>query len=73
LDFSGHYQTYGINAQATCNHNCRFSSVGVAGPEVMGDCEAINQVPLGRLVEEVPGLYCAIGDCAYTCQQNISY
>jgi hypothetical protein len=54
--FSGHYQTYGINIQAACDHNCRFLFVGVAGPGVMGDRKAINQVPLGRLVEELPGL-----------------
>ncbi len=69
--FSGHYQTYGINIQAACDHNCRFSFVGVAGPGVMGDREAIHQVPLGRLVEELPGLYCAIGDCAYTPTEHL--
>ena len=35
--FSGHYQTYVINIQAACNHNGRFSFVGVAGSGVMGD------------------------------------
>jgi hypothetical protein len=69
--FSGHYQTYGVNVQAACDHNCKFSFFGVAGPGVLGDREAIHQIPLGRLVEELPGLYCAIGDCAYTPTEHL--
>ena len=69
--FSGHYQTYGVNVQAACDHNCKFSFLGVAGPGVLGDCKAINQIRLGKLVEELPGLYCAIGDCAYTPTEHL--
>lgn len=69
--FSGHYQTYGVNVQAACDHNCKFSFFGIAGPGVLGDREAISQIPLGRLVEELPGLYCAIGDCAYTPTEHL--
>ncbi len=64
--FSGHYQTHGLNIQAACDHNCCFTFLGVAGPGVMGDRDAINMVKLGSLVEDLPGLYCVIGDCAYT-------
>jgi hypothetical protein len=32
----------------------------------MGDRKALTQVSLGRLVEQLPGMYCVIGDCAYT-------
>ena len=35
--FSGHYQTYGMNIQAACDHLCRFTFLGVAGPGVMSD------------------------------------
>ena len=35
--FSGHYQTYGVNIQAACDHNCRFLFIGAAGPGIMGD------------------------------------
>ena len=35
--FSGHYQMYGINIQAACDHNCRFLFIRVGGPGVMGD------------------------------------
>ncbi len=41
--FLGHYQTYGVNVQAACDSNCRFSFLGIAGPGVMGDREAIDQ------------------------------
>ena len=37
--FSGHYQTYGINIKAACDHNCHFLFIGVGGPSVMGDRE----------------------------------
>jgi DDE superfamily endonuclease len=69
--FSGHYQTFGVNVQATCDHNCRFTFIGVAGPGVMGDRDAIGQVSLKSLVEALPGLYCIIGDCAYTPTEHL--
>ncbi len=69
--FSGHSQTHGINIQAACNHNCRFVFIGVAGPGVMGDRDAIHQIRLGSLIQSLPGLYCAIGDCAYTPSEHL--
>jgi hypothetical protein len=47
--FSGNYKTHGLNIQACVDHNCKFTFLGVAGPGVMGDREAINQVKLGRI------------------------
>ena len=69
--YSGHYQTYGMNVQAACDHQCRFQFIGVAGPGVMGDREAINQVELGTMIQSLPGMYCAIGDCAYTATEHL--
>ncbi len=63
--FSGHYQTYGVNIQGACDHNCRFVFLGVAGPGVMGDRDAIRQSGLFDLIEKFPPYYFAIGDCAY--------
>jgi hypothetical protein len=63
--YSGHYQTYRVNVQASCDHNCKFSFIGVAGPGALGDREALQQVSLGSLIEKLPALFCAIGDCAY--------
>ena len=69
--FSGHYQMHGMNIQGACDHHCRFTFLGVAGPGVMGDRDAINMVKLGSLVEDLPALYCAIGDCAYTASEHL--
>ena len=63
--YSGHYSTYGVNVQGACDHHSRFLFLGVAGPGVMGDREALFQCPLGDMIENLPGLFCAIGDCAY--------
>ena len=67
--FSGHYQTYSINIQVACNDNCHFLFIGVGGPDIMGDREAVKESGLSELVEKLPGLLYCIGDCAYT-QQN---
>jgi hypothetical protein len=69
--FSGHYQSYGINIQAACDHNCRFQFIGVAGPGVMCDRDAINESGLGDLINNLPGMYCAIGDCAYLATEHV--
>ena len=70
--FSGHYQMYGVNVQAACDHMCRFNFIGVAGPGVMSDRDAINQVSLGQLVENLPMGYVAIGDAAYTASEHLA-
>ena len=69
--YSGHYQTYGVNVQASCDHNCKFSFIGVAGPGVLGDREALQQISLGRLIELLPGLFCVIADCAYPPSEHL--
>jgi hypothetical protein len=38
--FSGHYQVYGLNAQATCNAQSRFNHVCVLCPGGSGDSRA---------------------------------
>jgi hypothetical protein len=61
-----------MNIQGACNHHCCFTFL--AGPPgVMGDCNAIKNMvkKLGSLVEDLPGLYCAIGDCAYTASKRL--
>jgi DDE superfamily endonuclease len=63
--FSGHFQSYGINVQAVCDHQCCFTYIGVAGPGNMEDRYAFNVNSLGENIESLPGLFCVIGDCAY--------
>jgi hypothetical protein len=54
-----------------CDHQSRFVFIGAAGPGVMGDRDAINRCPLGRLIESLPGLFCVIDDCAYTPSEHL--
>jgi hypothetical protein len=63
--FSGHYQHYGVNMQAACDHLCRFVFLAVAAPGVTGDRDALVECRLDESIEELPGLFTAIGDCAY--------
>jgi hypothetical protein len=69
--FSGHYQTYGVNIQAACDHHCRFLFLAIAGPGVMGDRDAVKEVQLSDLIEALPGLYYYIGDCVYTPAEHL--
>jgi DDE superfamily endonuclease len=46
--YSGHYKQYGNNVQACCDHLSRFTYIAVAGPGVMNDNQAINEVDIGR-------------------------
>ena len=64
--FSSHYQTYGVNIQAACNHNCQFLFIGITGPGIMGDRQAVVECGLSKLVESTSRLLYCIGNCAYT-------
>ena len=69
--FSGHYQTYGVNIQAACDHNCHFLFISVTGPGVMGDQQAIHECGLSTLVESTHGVLYCIGDRAYTSMEKL--
>ena len=49
--FSGHYQHYGVNVQAVCDHLCHFTYFAFASPGSVNDCDAIKgtTLPLLRL------------------------
>ena len=59
--FSGHYKTYDINIQVACDHNCHFLFIGVGGPSIMGDREAVKESGLSELVEKLPVYFIALG------------
>lgn len=44
--YSGHYKSYGVNAQGACDHLCRFVFLGMAGPGVLPDRDAVDIVHL---------------------------
>jgi hypothetical protein len=55
-----------MNVQGACDQQCCFLFLGVAGPGIIGEREAINTGSLGEMIEALPGLFCAIGECGYT-------
>ena len=63
--FSGHYQRNGINIQACCDANCRFTFFGIGGPGVTKDRAAVKDSGLSDLIEKLPAGYICIADCAY--------
>ena len=41
--FSGHYQCFGLNIQAICDHRLRFIYFGITSPGKTGDARALNK------------------------------
>jgi DDE superfamily endonuclease len=70
--FSGHYQTNGCNAQAACDAHLRFTFIGLDGPGVMPDCDALKECSLHSLIEQLPLGYVTIGDAAYTATEHLA-
>lgn len=64
--FSGHYQRYSMNVQAAVDSKCRFQFIGVAGPGVMSDRDAVAVCGLLELINRVPAPFMCIGDAGYT-------
>lgn len=69
--FSGHYQCYGLNVQAVCDHMCRFLFFSVAAPGSTGDNDALHQTPLWNLIENLPFGFVVIADAAYSATERI--
>lgn len=63
--YSGNYKCHGVNVQAACDAHTRFTFIGVMGPGVMSDRDAIQQGRLHSMIEELPLGYAVIGDAAY--------
>jgi hypothetical protein len=69
--FSGHYQKYGINIQACCDADCRFTFLGVGGPGVTKDRQGIKESGLFDKIEKLPVGYVCVADCAYQPTENL--
>ena len=69
--FSGHYQKYGINIQASCDAFCRFTFMGVGGPGVTKDRQGIKESGMFDKIENLPVGYVSIADCAYQPTENL--
>ena len=69
--FSGHYQCYGLNVQATCDASCRFTSLSVLCPGGTSDSKSFYASRVYNLVQELPDGYFAVGDNAYTLSSTL--
>jgi DDE superfamily endonuclease len=63
--FSGHHHTTGINFQAACDEECRFTYAAMAGSGSANDRVAIKETKLYALMERMPKGFVVIGDAAY--------
>lgn len=63
--FSGNYKCHGVNVQAACDAHTRFTFIGVMGPGVMSDRDAIKEGKLYDMIESLPLGHAVIGDAAY--------
>ena len=50
--FSGHYQTYGINVQAACDHKCRLVYDALAAPGDANDIAAFIKTQISQMVQK---------------------
>jgi hypothetical protein len=64
--FSGHYQSYGVNVQATCDCNSHFTSISVLCPGGTGDSKAYAASCLHSYVSNLPFGFYLVADNAYT-------
>ena len=63
--FSGHYQCYGLNVQATCDGSCRFTSLSVLCPGGTSDSKAFYASHTYDSVQDLPDGFFVVGDNAY--------
>jgi len=61
--FSGHYQTYGINMQATCDHQCRFVYAALAAPGGANDIAAYRKTRFNEITKFAHQKVCYWGQC----------
>ena len=64
--FSGHYFIMGINVQAGCDSNCRFTAMSASNPGGTSDAIAFLRWGLKPILEGLPTGYYCHGDNAYT-------
>ncbi len=63
--FSGHYQCYGLNVQAVCDHECRFTYIAIAVPGGQPDITAFRRLGLMDNLRLLPLGFYLIVDNAY--------
>ena len=69
--YSGHYESYGLNCQAVCDHELRFTYFGVIGPGSMNDAVAFRLTGLKRILENAQEGTYMLGDAAYPIMEKL--
>ena len=69
--FSGHYQHYGENVQAVCDHLCCFTYFALVSPGSVNDRDTIKETSLPLLLRNVLAGFVIIGDAAYKASEKI--
>ena len=69
--YSGHYQDYGMNIQAICDSQCRFTYASVAAPGGWNDLAVYRNSSIAQQIEKLPlGKY-IVADNAYICTEHV--
>ena len=69
--FSGHYQCYGVNVQATCDARCRFTSLSVICPSATLDSKSFYASNIYNTISQLPAGFFVVGDNAYTLSSTL--
>jgi hypothetical protein len=69
--FSGHYCSYGVNLQAMCDADCRFTFFSLAAPGKTNDNVAIKKTSLPAWLELLPPGYFIAADFAYSIMEHL--
>ena len=69
--YSGHYSTMGLNVQACCDIDCKFTYVSLECPGGANDLMAFYQSNLPELLKKLPAGKYIVGDNAYVCSNTL--
>ena len=76
--FSGHYFHHGLNVQAMCDHQCKFTYFNVVAPGKCPDSVAMQQcTDLQQWLDSLPtgsndnDCFFILADAAYTCNRKV--
>jgi len=70
--FSGHYQDFGMNVQAVCDSQCRFTYASVAAPGGWNDLAVYRQSGIATQIERLPlGKYIIADNAYYICTEHV--
>ena len=69
--WSGHYHANGVNVQAACDSESRFTFFALAAPGGSNDIHAYNKTALKDIVNNLPTGYYIIGDNAYVPTEHL--